>query len=116
MVSSLISQVKTSQNGASISGTAYYYTYDANGNITEIRNASNVIQYRYQYDNLGQLTREDNRPQNKSYTWTYDDAGNILNKKTYAFTTGTLGTATSTTAYEYNDATWGDLLTIGLFC
>ena len=116
LVSSMISQVKTSETGSSISSTAYYYTYDANGNITEIRNASNVIQYRYQYDNLGQLTREDNRPLNASYTWEYDDAGNILNKKTYAFTTGTLGTATSTNAYEYNDAFWGDLLTIGLFC
>ena len=41
----------------------------------------------------------------------YDSAGNITSKKTYAFTIGDLGTATSTVNYTYGDATWGDLLT-----
>ena len=111
LVSSLISQTYAGEGGDPIWGTVYYYTYDANGNITEIRDVSNVIQYRYQYDNLGQLTREDNRQLNKSYVWEYDDAGNILSKTTYAFTTGTLGTATDTVTYGYDDAFWGDLLT-----
>ena len=93
-----------------IAGTTYNYSYDQNGNITYIKDASGVVQYRYTYDGLGQLTREDNRPLNKTYVWTYDDAGNIQTKSTYAFTTGILGTATSTVSYGYNDATWGDLM------
>ena len=94
-----------------IAGTTYNYSYDQNGNITHIKDASGVVQYRYTYDGLGQLTREDNRPLNKTYVWTYDDAGNIQTKSTYAFTTGTLGAATSVVNYGYDDATWGDLLT-----
>ena len=60
---------------------------------------------------MGQLTREDNRAKNKSYVWTYDNAGNILSRKEYAFTTGTLGTATSTVNYTYGNSNWGDQLT-----
>ena len=44
-------------------------------------------------------------------TWEYDAAGNILNRKEYAYTTGTLGTPTRTVNYGYGDADWGDLLT-----
>ena len=36
---------------------------------------------------------------------------NGTSRKEYAFTTGTLGTATNTKTYSYDDATWGDLLT-----
>ena len=70
----------------------YNYEYDANGNITEITNASGTVQNKYYYDDLGQLVREDNLALNKTYVWTYDNAGNITSKKTYAYTTGTLGT------------------------
>ena len=43
---------------------------------------------------LGQLTRVDSQKENKSYTYSYDNRGNITSKKEYAYTTGTLGTAT----------------------
>ena len=43
--------------------------------------------------------------------WTYDDAGNILTKKTYAFTTGTLGSVQGTQSYTYGNSAWKDLLT-----
>ena len=89
----------------------YNYEYDANGNITEITNASGTVQNKYYYDDLGQLVREDNLALNKTYVWTYDNAGNITSKKTYAYTTGTLGTVQSTKTYTYGDASWGDLLT-----
>ena len=91
--------------------TTYNYTYDANGNITKITDASGVIQYQYQYDDLGQLTREDNKVLGKSYVYTYDNAGNILSRKTYAFTTGTLGSVQSTISYTYGNSSWKDLLT-----
>ena len=65
----------------------------------------------YAYDELGQLIREDNRDANKSYTYSYDSRGNILEKKTYAFTLGTLGTAQSTASYGYATDSWKDRLT-----
>ena len=43
--------------------------------------------------------------------WTYDNAGNILSRKEYAYTTGSLGTATDTVNYTYGNSEWGDLLT-----
>ena len=46
----------------------------------------------------------------KTWVWAYD-AGNILSKKEYAYTTGTLGSAISTVNYGYGNAEWGDLLT-----
>ena len=69
-----------------ISSKTYRYTYDQNGNITEIKDANNVIQNKYYYDDLGQLIREDNRALNKTYTYEYDDAGNMLYKRQCAFT------------------------------
>ena len=67
--------------------------------------------YQYAYDELGQLIREDNKDANKSYTYTYDSRGNILEKKTYAFTLGTLGTVQSTHTYGYATDSWKDRLT-----
>ena len=78
--SALISQYTSTvaPTGGTSTSTTYMYTYDANGNITEIRDASNVLQYKYTYDIKGQLLREDNRPLNRTYLYTYDNAGNIL--------------------------------------
>jgi len=111
LVSQLISSVRPNNSADPVSVTTYSFTYDDNGNITKITDASGAIQYQYAYDDLGQLVREDNRALGKSYTFTYDNAGNILSKKTYAFTTGTLGSATATVNYTYGDSTWKDLLT-----
>ena len=112
-ISGQISKVESwiGKDESSAAKTTLNYTYDQNGNITKITDGSGVIQYQYEYDDLGQLVREDNRPLGYSYTYSYDNAGNILSKKTYAFTTGTLGSATSTRTYTYGDSTWGDLLT-----
>lgn len=57
------------------------------------------------------MTREDNRAKGYTYVYVYDNAGNITAKKTYAFTTGTLGTVQSTINYTYGDSSWRDLLT-----
>ena len=45
--------------------------------------------------------------------WTYDNAGNILSRTEYAYTTGSLesATPTDTVLYTYGDDEWGDLLT-----
>ncbi|MEE1321524.1 MAG: DNRLRE domain-containing protein, partial [Acutalibacteraceae bacterium] len=94
----------TAKNGTFI----YNYTYDANGNITEITK-NGTVQQRYVYDETDQLIREDNRDINKTVVYTYDGYGNILNKKEYAFTTGDLGAVTNTVSYTY-DNTWKDKL------
>ena len=46
-----------------------------------------------------------------SRTYAYDNRGNITSKKEYAYTTGTLGTATKTVSYAYGNTGWKDLLT-----
>ena len=64
---------------------------------------------------MGQLIRvndqTDTTSGNTGTTWTfeYDRGGNILNKKRYAYTTGTLGSALQTISYGY-DTTWKDKL------
>jgi len=42
----------------------------------------------------------------------YDNAGNILKRKTYSYTTGTLPASPNTTySYGYSSGAWGDQLT-----
>ena len=86
----------------------YEYSYDGNGNIVSVKNDGKTTTYTY--DTANQLLRENNQAAGKTWVYTYDNAGNILTKKEYAYTTGTLGTATSTVTYGYTHATWGDLL------
>ena len=111
LVSQIISEIRKGSSTNLLSTTTWNYTYDDNGNITQITNSSGVIQNKYYYDDLGQLTREDNRAKGYSYVYAYDNAGNITSKKTYAFTTGLLGTVQSTINYTYGDSSWRDLLT-----
>ena len=86
------------------------YTYDAAGNIrTYTQNG--VLQNTYTYDALGQLTRDDNAVLNATYTYSYDTGGNLLEKRTYPYTTGDLGAPTDTVSYAYGDTTWQDKLT-----
>ncbi len=98
--------VATYQNG---SDAAYNYEYDAVGNITEITQGSTSISY--EYDTANRLIRENNQVTNQTVTYAYDAWGNILNKKVYDYTTGTLGTPTSTVNYAYTNSAWGDQLT-----
>ena len=100
---------------------AYNYSYDANGNITEIWRGSGTFdsaaeKYSYEYDAANQLVRENlcygtGNTNNATYTYEYDAWGNILGKKKYAYTTDTLGAVIETIAYGYNDSQWGDRLT-----
>ena len=108
-VSYMANTIGKTQSTANVN--AYWYEYDDLGNITKILNDNATILYQYEYDNLGQLVREDNYDKGYSYTYTYDFAGNIQTKKTYAFSTDTLGAVISTKNYTYGNSSWGDLLT-----
>ena len=115
---SATSLLSTYANG---SDAKYNYDYDANGNITRIwrgntsfTNASE--KYSYVYDSANQLVRENlyygsGNSSNATITYEYDIWGNLLNKKIYAYTVGTLGTAQETVPYSYTNSAWKDQLT-----
>ena len=70
------------------------YTYDDNGRISSW--TCNNKKCSYEYDAIGQLIRvydeKDTRGGTAGTTWTYvyDNGGNILARKRYAYTEGTL--------------------------
>ena len=106
------SRVATYSTNIGGTATGYRYSYDAKGNITEIRsNSTFALIASFTYDNLSRLTRENNAQLGKTYTYTYDNAGNITSKKTYAYTVGTLGSVQDTKLYTYGNNNWGDQLT-----
>ena len=91
----------------------YSYQYDSKGNITKITrvNAGSSKSINYTYDAANQLVREDNQIAGYSWTMTYDNAGNMLTRKKYSYTTGTLGSVLSTQTFTYGKDGWGDVLT-----
>ena len=101
-------QVGSLRSQAAGYDVTYTYNYDGNGNILYISDGTNTTLYAY--DSANQLIRENNQAANKTWVWTYDDGGNITSRTEYPYSTGGLGTATSTVNYTY-DTSWGDLLT-----
>ncbi len=102
-------QVATLKSSAAGYQVTYTYGYDNNGNITSISDGTHTTTY--VYDTANQLIRENDQKAGTTRTWEYDSSGNILNRKEYAYTTGSLGTPTKTVTYAYGDSEWGDLLT-----
>ena len=81
---------------------------------TSFSNASE--KYSYVYDEANQLIRENlyygtGNSNNATITYQYDSWGNLLYKRTYAYTTGTLGTVQETVTYTYGNSSWKDQLT-----
>ena len=68
----------------------FEYGYDSAVNIALLRMGGKTTTYRY--NALQQLVRENNQAAGKTWLYTYDAGGNILTKKEYAYTTGTVGT------------------------
>ena len=88
------------------------YTYDALGRISEYSFTSpNGNDYRkYHYDSLGQLVREDNAALDKTIVYCYNEAGNIVNTKTYGYTTSeSLGSPIAQQSFAY-DTTHPDMM------
>ena len=80
------------------------------GSVT-FANASE--KYSYVYDEANQLIRENlyygtGNSNNATITYQYDSWGNLLYKRTYAYTTGTLGTVQETVTYTYGNSSWKD--------
>ena len=95
-----VSKLEQMDDGSNVDRT-YDYTYDNDGNITEIK-IDGVTTFTYTYDKLGQLTRENNRLFDVTYRYIYDDGGNLTSRKKYAYTTGTVGTVLETDTYTYD--------------
>ena len=99
---------------------SFAYTYDANGNITEIKKNS-TPQVTYEYDSLGQLVREYNHETQLATVFVYDKSGNVTDR--YTFTDFTAEVPIShlmacypygcidEASYTYGSSGWGDLLT-----
>lgn len=91
------------------------YSYDANGNITEITRGTEIIA-KYYYDSLNQLTSEFDFVNSKFYGYTYNAAGNIENVNVGDFTYNEDDESisvsnVSTTPYSYGNTSWKDQLT-----
>ena len=93
-------------------GSTTQHAYDANGNITEIKQNGKLTN-KYVYDSLNEL-KEEYDYVNKFYiNYSYDGAGNLQNKyeqaldPNYGYPTGTQNGNT----YEYTDTSWKDKLT-----
>ena len=112
------SGARTTMQVSSLSTAAgtYGYTYDANGNILSVSDGTYTTTYVYNAQNM--LVRENNQKAGKTYAYAYQTgpggavkSGNIVSRKTYDYTTGTLGTPTQTDTFTYGSSAWGDLLT-----
>ena len=86
---------------------AYSYTYDAIGNITEIRKDGSLVAL-YTYDSQSQLKSETLYDQDLFYTYNYDSYGNIRSVYKRQYSTNALINYES---YDYNDSSWLDKLT-----
>ena len=105
-LTSYVSKLTQKLNG--ITKKNYSYSYDANGNITEVLKGG-IICAKYTYDSMDQLIREDNNELGYTFVYSYDEAGNILSKRKYPYTTGALASPIYTYQYTY-DAQNGDRL------
>ena len=91
-------------------GGTTQYEYDSVGRISKEKDGSGNILRSYTYDSYGQLTRENNKGLDKSFVFEYNNIGNVVAVKTYAYTTGTLGSVISQQSFGY-DAIYPDRLT-----
>lgn len=80
----------------------YSYVYDASGNI-QIISIGGIQQVKYYYDISNELIREDNVNLNATITYAYDTNGNMLTKTLYPYTTGSLGTPSTTKTSQYSN-------------
>ena len=80
----------------------YNYAYDNVGNITSETMGGKTTSY--VYDTNNRLVRENNQRQGKTYVYAYTTSGDISSRKTYAYTTGTLGAEIiPSDTYEYSN-------------
>lgn len=88
----------------------FEYEYDANGNITKIKNNGTIIAS-YEYDRYNQLSISYDRATLKYTYYNYDHAGNITSVKEHDVVNGVVTGAFTEKTYTYGDEIWKDKLT-----
>ena len=89
----------------------YSYSYDENGNITQIRLGKDIIN-KYIYDDKNQLKQEYDYLHNYYINYSLDGNGNIHSVNTQALDTDGLPTGSPRgNVYYYDDKQWCDKLT-----
>ncbi|MDO4564628.1 MAG: InlB B-repeat-containing protein, partial [Clostridia bacterium] len=101
--------LKTYKNG---SDEKHNYSYDANGNITQIWRgetdyATATEKYSYEYDGANQLVRENihygaGNANNKTIAYEYDAWGNLTQKLIYPYTEGDIVILQASTTVSFN--------------
>ena len=92
--------------------TEYHLTYDANGNITHIRDKNGNLLHQYAYDTLGQLIRETNYSDSNTstvYQYTYNAAGNRTRQKISILSTTATYSGDRLTKYGSNSISYDEL-------
>ena len=89
----------------------YQYTYDGNGNITEVKE-NGIITAKYTYDELNQLVWSGDKNTNLYTQIVYDNAGNITRTDIYSLGSNWAPVKLlETKTYTYGDSSWCDKLT-----
>lgn len=88
----------------------YSYSYDKNGNITEICEGTNTIA-EYKYDSLNQLQECADKNANKYFVYNYNSGGNITSVDIHSLINGMeKGSLERTETYSYATSGWKDKL------
>ena len=88
----------------------YSYSYDINGNITEICEGTNTIA-EYKYDSLNQLQECADKNANKYFVYNYNSGGNITSVDIHSLINGMeKGSLERTETYSYATSGWKDKL------
>ncbi|MDR1591853.1 MAG: hypothetical protein LBS16_03090, partial [Prevotellaceae bacterium] len=94
--------------------SVYTYSYDENGNITQVNKNGSVWQ-QYYYDALGQLRRANDIYIYQSIFYTYDIGGNLTKIKRYYYNEGDyalgVGDFMNEDNFTYATSGWKDTLT-----
>ena len=107
--SKTVSNLSSSFNDNEIA--TYSYSYDENGNITQIRLGKDIIN-KYIYDDKNQLKQEYDYLHNYYINYSLDGNGNIHSVNTQALDTDGLPTGSPRgNVYYYDDKQWCDKLT-----
>ena len=90
----------------------YEYSYNGNGNITEIKQ-NDIVVAKYNYDELNQLTYAMDRNSGLFIYYYYDNAGNVISVKEYGLSTTSWAPLSlkSEKTYTYGDTNWKDKMT-----